>query len=184
MQRPAHGRALFFAAPVIPSRRSCWRGNPHPPRGGVRAPCPTACAAMLRRGRRPRRPVVGADDSVRPFCPHPLPCFVGDGVLDVPSARQRRAVIARSAATRQSVSLFGRTDSHAGDVGHGTTERGCGGAREPHSTDGYGEPPVQGAILYRALRSYSCWQKLDKPVIILLKMTMERMYDHVLYQKN
>ena len=87
---------------------------------------------------------------------------------------------------RQSVSLFGRTDSHAGDVGHwlGTTERGCGGAREPHSTDGHGEPPVQGAILYRALRSYSCWQKLDKPVIILLKMTTERMYDHVLYQKN
>ena len=46
---------------------------------------------------------AGADDSVRPFCnalprfrrgrrPVPFPCHsVGDGVLDVPSARQRRA---------------------------------------------------------------------------------------------
>ena len=50
--------------------------------------------------------------------------FVGDGVPDVPSARQRRAVIARREAPRQSVFFFWgeRGDflivfmKHAGDV--------------------------------------------------------------------
>ncbi len=42
--------------------------------------------------------------------------FVGDGVPDVPSARQRRAVIARREAPRQSVFFFGETDSHASDA--------------------------------------------------------------------
>ena len=42
--------------------------------------------------------------------------FVGDGVPDVPSARQRRAVIARREAPRQSVFFFWETDSHASDA--------------------------------------------------------------------
>ena len=43
--------------------------------------------------------------------------FVGDGVPDVPSARQRRAVIARREAPRQSVFFWGgETDSHASDA--------------------------------------------------------------------
>ena len=43
--------------------------------------------------------------------------FVGDGVPDVPSARQRRAVIARREAPRQSVFFGGgETDSHASDA--------------------------------------------------------------------
>ena len=39
---------------------------------------------------------------------------VGNGV---PSARQRRAVIVRSKATRQSAPLFGKADSHASACG-------------------------------------------------------------------
>ena len=71
------GRCGHRPARVIPSQCSHWRGNPFPLCGVVRAPRPTSCAVTLRRGRRP----------------------------DVPSARQRRAVIARRAAPRQSVPL-------------------------------------------------------------------------------
>ena len=71
---PVGGRCPHRPARVIPSQCSHWRGNPFPLCGVVRAPRPTACAVTLRRGRRP----------------------------DVPSARQRRAVIARREAPRQS----------------------------------------------------------------------------------
>ena len=59
---PEQREALSFRA----SDRVTGVGIRIPLCGGVRAPHPTACAVTLRRGRRPRRPTVGADDSVRP----------------------------------------------------------------------------------------------------------------------
>ena len=78
-RRPARGAALFFWGVC-----TCRAGPMCPaekcvPGGGAHGPRPT--------GR----------------CVEPR---VGDGVLDVPSARQRRAVIARRVAPRQSVFLF------------------------------------------------------------------------------
>ena len=81
-------------------RNKCPWGTMSHQRGSAALGTDCRVASLLAMAR-----CVGADDSVRPFCnalprfrrgrrPVPFPCHsVGDGVLDVPSARQRRAVI-------------------------------------------------------------------------------------------